>query len=144
MAKIISIGELARATNTPAETIRYYEKIGLIGAPARTDGNYRSYKEQDRSRLRFVRRARDLGFSIDQVRTLLHLTDHQDLDCSIADDLVQENLEAIEQKIADLKALKNQLAALKIACRGHTVAECQIIGALAPDGDRVGASTPAI
>lgn len=130
MAKIISIGELARETNTPAETIRYYEKIGLINAPARTDGNYRSYSEQDRSRLRFARRARELGFSIDQVRTLMYLTDHRDDDCTVADDLVQENIETVEQKIADLTALKKQLETLKLSCRGHTVAECKVIGAL--------------
>jgi DNA-binding transcriptional MerR regulator len=135
MTKILSIGELARATNTPAETIRYYEKIGLIDAPARTDSNYRSYSEGDRARLRFVRRARELGFAIDQVRTLLHLTDNRDHDCTVADDLVRENLVAVERKIADLNALKEQLLMLKVACRGHTAADCQVIGALVPSED---------
>ncbi len=76
------IGELGRATATKVETIRYYEQTGLLPAPERTSGNYRSYSEVHLVRLSFVRRARDLGFSIDQVRALLDLSDDRARDCS--------------------------------------------------------------
>jgi DNA-binding transcriptional MerR regulator len=74
----VNIGELARATGTKPETIRYYERIGLLPLPRRTGGNYRDYSGADARRLAFARRARGLGFSIDQIRTLLNLADRKD------------------------------------------------------------------
>lgn len=133
MTRTMNIGELARATQTPTETIRYYEKIGLLSAPIRSSGNYRRYGAADLSRLSFVRRARELGFSIDQVRTLLDLADQRESDCCTVDALTQEHLAMIERKIADLTALKDQLTLLLTSCRGGKVADCRIIGALAPD-----------
>src|SRR3546814_11032381 len=79
----LSIGDLAKATNTKVVTIRYYEKIGLLPAPDRTAGNYRSYSATHLGRLSFIRRARDLGFSIEQVRDLLGLSDQRDRPCEI-------------------------------------------------------------
>jgi DNA-binding transcriptional MerR regulator len=73
----VNIGELARATHTKAETIRYYEGIGLLPAPPRTAGNYRDYSRAHVSRLTFTRRARDLGFSIEQIRALLDIADQR-------------------------------------------------------------------
>ena len=69
----MQIGQLARTTNTKVETIRFYEKIGLLAAPARTNGNYRDYSQRHLARLSFIRRARDLGFTLDQVRALIRL-----------------------------------------------------------------------
>ena len=74
----MKIGELSKATGTNIETIRYYERIGLLSAPARTDANYRSYGPDHRSRLSFVRHSRELGFTIEEIRSLLDLSDHPD------------------------------------------------------------------
>jgi len=132
----MKIGEIATATATNIETIRYYEKIGLLPAPARTGANYRSYGPEHLARLSFVRRARDLGFSIEQVRALLDLSDDRSRDCGTVDRIAREHLHEINRKIADLGALRRELAALVASCDGGTVAECRILEALAPDVER--------
>lgn len=127
-----NIGQLARAAETPTATIRYYEKIGLLRTPARTGSNYRRYDSDALARLSFVCRARDLGFSIEQVRNLLDLSDQREHDCCKVDQVTQEHLATIEQKIADLSALKHHLSRLLVSCHGGTVADCRIIDALTP------------
>ncbi|MEG1028813.1 MAG: helix-turn-helix domain-containing protein [Brevundimonas sp.] len=127
----LSIGELGRRTETKVETIRYYERIGLL--PARTEGNYRAYGEAELNRLSFIRRARDLGFSIEQVRDLLALSDRRDQSCATVDELTRAHLAEVERKIADLEALRRELSALLSQCRQGTVSECLIIEALGPD-----------
>lgn len=127
-----SIGSLGKATGTKAETIRYYERIGLLAKPARTEGNYRAYGRDAVNRLSFIRRARALGFSLDQVRALLALSDDRERDCAKVDLLAREHLHAVEEKIADLKALRRELAAMVDSCRGGVVADCGIIEALGP------------
>ena len=129
----MNIGELARATATKAETIRYYERIGLLPAPPRTPGNYRAYTAQHASRLTFTRRARDLGFSIDQVRALLDLADEKDRSCEAVDAIARTHLAEVKRKLADLTALGRELESLIGQCRHGTVAECRVIGALSPD-----------
>src|SRR3546814_11558685 len=86
------IGELARATGTKAETIRYYEREGILPAADRTDSNYRDYSDEHLATLTFVRRARELGFSMAQVRELLALSDHDDNPCADVDNLVEVQL----------------------------------------------------
>jgi len=130
--EILRIGDLARATQTKVETIRYYERIGLLAAPARTAGNYRSYRAEHLNRLSFIRRARDLGFSIDQVRTLLDLSDQKDRSCTAVDAVAREHLADVERKIADLDVLRRELKELIDQCRQGTIAECRIVEALAP------------
>src|SRR3546814_14968561 len=78
-------GKLAKATGTKVETIRYYESVGLLAPPARTKSNYRAYSAQHLARLSFIRRARSLGFSIEQVQELLKLADQKDISCSAVD-----------------------------------------------------------
>lgn len=129
---MLGIGELARTTGVKVETIRYYERIGLLAEPARTSGNYRTYREQDAARLGFVRRARALGFSIDQIRTLLDLADQQDRSCAAVDAIAAEHLEEIDRKIADLTSLRKELAARIDACSSRRIAECRILQALVP------------
>ena len=129
----MKIGELAKATGTRVETVRYYEQSGLLPAPARTQGNYRSYGGEHLARLSFIRRARDLGFSIEQVRALLDLSDDQTRDCATVDHIATEHLREVDRKIADLTALRRELSAVIASCGGGTVAECRIIEALAPD-----------
>jgi Cu(I)-responsive transcriptional regulator len=128
----MNIGELARATDTKAETIRYYERIGLLASPPRTAGNYRDYAAAHLSRLTFTRRARDLGFSIEQIRALLTLADDSDQSCAAVDAIARAHLHEVERKTNDLAALRRELGSLIDQCRHGTVAQCRIIEALAP------------
>jgi DNA-binding transcriptional MerR regulator len=128
----LTIGQLGRATDTKVETIRYYEKIGLLPAPRRTAGNYRSYAAEHLHRLGFVRRARELGFTIEEVRELLELAAHGERPCEEVDQLVASHLEATEQKIEALVRLRHELRHTLKACKGGRTAECRIIQALSP------------
>ncbi|MBW4091582.1 MAG: helix-turn-helix domain-containing protein [Proteobacteria bacterium] len=126
-----SIGDLARATGVKAETIRYYERIGLLPSPARTGGNYRAYIKPHLERLRFIRRGRDLGFSLDAVRELLRLSDDRRQPCGEVDQVARAHLAEVESKIADLVVLRGELRLLIEQCRHGTVAECRVIEGLA-------------
>jgi Cu(I)-responsive transcriptional regulator len=128
----LSIGELGKLTDTKVETIRYYERIGLLAAPKRTAGNYRVYGPTHLSRLSFIRRSRDLGFSLEQVRALLDLSDDRDRPCEAVDTIAKTHLAEIDRKIADLRALRRELNNMITQCRCGTVADCRIIDALSP------------
>ncbi|MDE8653809.1 MerR family transcriptional regulator [Novosphingobium album (ex Liu et al. 2023)] len=128
----LTIGDLGKATGTKVETIRYYERIGLLPQPSRTAGNYRAYGEAELGRLSFVRRARDLGFSLDQVRALLKLSDDRSQDCARVDRIASEHLREVDRKLADLSALRRELKAVIDSCNGGTVADCRVIEALGP------------
>ncbi|NKJ45105.1 MULTISPECIES: helix-turn-helix domain-containing protein [unclassified Novosphingobium] len=128
----LTIGDLSRATATKVETVRYYERIGLLPKPARTQGNYRAYGQAELGRLSFIRRARDLGFSLDQVRAMLGLSDDLACDCAGIDRIAREHLQEVERKIADLTALRRELTAVIQSCDGGTIADCRIIEALGP------------
>jgi DNA-binding transcriptional MerR regulator len=138
--KSFSIGTLARATGTKVETVRWYEKVGLLPQPGRSAGNYRSYGEADLGRLSFIRRARELGFSLEQIRNLLGLVGQPDLPCSAVGAIAREHLAEVERKIADLQALRRELDALISQCGCGTVSECRIIEALAPTPDALSAA----
>lgn len=125
------IGELAKATGTKSETIRYYEREGILPAADRTDSNYRDYSDDHMATLTFVRRARELGFSMAQVRELLALSDHDDKPCRDVDQLVQSQLVAVEQKIADLSSLRNELGLMLRSCQADRIGECRIVESLA-------------
>lgn len=129
----LAIGALARMTGTKVETIRFYEKSGLLPVPGRTEGNYRAYEPFHLNRLSFIRRARDLGFSLDQVRALLDLSDDRTRSCEAVDAIAKEHLVEVERKIADLKALRGELDRMLMQCSCGTVAECRIIETLSPD-----------
>ena len=134
MYKRLSIGDLARETGVKVVTVRYYERIGLLPAPVRTgSGAYRSYGKGDLGRLSFIRRARDLGFTLDQVRALLDLAEQRDRDCADVDAIAREHLTEVERKITDLSMLRRELRDLIGNCSGGTVAECRIIEVLSPD-----------
>ncbi|MGK6356686.1 MerR family transcriptional regulator [Sphingomonas sp. DT-207] len=128
----LTIGDLGRATGTKTETIRYYERIGLLPKPPRTSGNYRDYGQAELGRLSFVRRARDLGFSLDQVRALLSLSDDRTRDCAEIDRIAEAHLQEVDRKLADLTALRRELKAVIDSCDGGSVADCRIIETLAP------------
>lgn len=130
----MKIGELARVTGANIETIRYYERIGLLPEPQRTAANYRSYGEAHRSRLAFVRHSRDLGFTIEEIRSLLDLSDHPERDCGEADRIATGHLEQVEAKIAQLEVLRDELARIVGRCRGGLAGDCRVIEALGNHG----------
>lgn len=130
MSEGTSIGDLAKATGTRVVTIRYYEKIGLLPEPPRTSGNYRAYEASHRARLHFIRRCRDLGFTLEQVRELLDLSKKTDRDCAAVDALALDHLSEIKRKIADLKRLEKELRRISDCCQGGTIGDCRIIEAL--------------
>lgn len=124
------IGELAKATGTKAETIRYYEREGILPAADRTDSNYRDYSSDHLATLTFVRRARELGFSMAQVRELLVLSDHDDKPCADVDQLVQRQMAEVERKISDLNSLRVELGQMLKSCQSDRVGECRIVESL--------------
>ncbi|CAA7622389.1 MerR family transcriptional regulator [Candidatus Terasakiella magnetica] len=130
----INIGGLSQRTGVNIETIRYYEKTGLLPPPARSQGGFRQYDDQHVRLLRFIRRGRDLGFSIASIRTLLALAARPDLPCADADQMVARQLGEVERKIADLILLREELRKMTNCC-GEVVAECQIIGSLTAPHD---------
>lgn len=132
MSDGMTIGRLAKATGTKAETIRFYEKIGILAEPSRTAGNYRTYSEDHVRRLTFVRRARDLGFPLETVRLLLSLVDQPERSCAAVDEIAVKQLHDVEQRIADLQRLRQELDRLSHECRGGKISECRIIDALSP------------
>jgi Cu(I)-responsive transcriptional regulator len=128
----LTIGDLAKAAATKAVTIRYYEQAGLLPSPPRTGGNYRVYGREHLGRLRFIRRCRELGFTLEQVRELLTLAEQGERDCGAVDRIAPEHLTAVERKIADLERLAGELRRISTQCQGGTIATCRIIEALSP------------
>ncbi len=126
----IVIGVLSKATGVTIETIRYYERIGLLPAPARTSSGYRQYDSGHVRRLLFIRRGRDLGFSIDAIRALLRLAEHPEQPCVDANRLTVEHLKEVEGKIESLNRLRDALLDMA-RCEACCIAECRIIEALA-------------
>lgn len=124
------IGHLAKATGTSVETIRYYEREGILPAADRTAGNYRHYSQDDLELLTFVRRARTLGFSMADVRELLALSDRADKPCEDVDRLAQRQLDEIERKIADLSKLRIELGQIVGSCGAKRIDECGIVESL--------------
>lgn len=125
-----TIGQLAKATDAKTVTIRYYEKEGLLPKSPRSPSGYRLYTAAERDRLLFVRRARALGFSLDEVRELLGLADRQQAPCYTVDNLVSEHLRQVQQRLSDLRTLEAELQRLLASCHGGTISECLIIEAL--------------
>lgn len=136
MSATFSIGQLARRTGTKAETIRYYEKIGLLQAPSRSHGNYRCYDGADQRRLGFVRRARELGFPIEQVRGLLAFSEQREHACRSVDEVVRLHIDDIARRIRDLQALQDELQRMIGNCPGGRMADCRVLDALQPAPDR--------
>jgi DNA-binding transcriptional MerR regulator len=134
----LSIGELSRASGVKVVTIRYYEQIRLMPAPPRTEGNYRAYKREDLVRLQFIRRCRDLGFTLTQLRDLLHLSTQSTRECAGVDRITEIRLRETEQKIADLQRLAGELRRIKNCCLGKgLIADCRILEALSPSAKAI-------
>lgn len=123
--------QLAHLTGCHLETIRYYEKIGLLRDPPRSASGYRLYDETDIRRLRFILRARELGFVIDEIRGLLHLVDCQSQTCAEVQHRTEPHLAEVRAKIADLQRIEAVLVRMISQCSGDDVPECPILDALA-------------
>lgn len=123
----IGIGELSRQTDCRVETIRYYERQGLMPPPPRTDGGHRLYSEAMVGRLRFIRRSRELGFPMDRVRALLSLVDREQVSCEAVKTLAEEQLRDIDTRIRDLRKMQRTLTELAGQCSGDDVPECPMI-----------------
>jgi MerR family mercuric resistance operon transcriptional regulator len=127
----IAIGELSRRTQCNIETIRYYERIGLLPEPRRPGGRFRRYDANDIARLRFVRRARQLGFALDEVRALMQLADTDDDDVRAeARSLAAEHVAEIRAKIADLQAMERVLTVAICECETRQQPGCPLIQVL--------------
>lgn len=125
------IGELAAAAGMDVETVRFYEKSGLLPAPARGDNNYRRYDRAALQRLRFIGNCRALDMSLDEIRVLLAHIDQPGADCSAVDDVVAEHLGHVRERIAALQVLEQQLAMLQSSCQHARPGElCGIVMAL--------------
>ena len=127
----LKIGSLAERTATSAPTIRYYEEIGLLRSADRQSGGQRVYGEADVKRLTFIRRCREFGFSIEQVRSLVALVQDPQSSCMHARDLAQQHLVAVRSKLSELKALERSMAAFvascDVSCAGGPGPDCVIL-----------------
>ncbi|MGJ0454312.1 MAG: MerR family transcriptional regulator [Methylocystis sp.] len=126
----LSIGKLSKQSGVNIETIRYYEKIGVMPAPGRSAGGYRIYGADCLKRLSFVRRSRRLGFSLDEIRGLLRLVDGHTHTCAQVHALTLNHLAEIRRKIRDLKRLERVMAEMAAQCTGESAPECPIVDAL--------------
>ena len=122
--------QLSERTGCNIETVRYYENIGLLRPPPRSQGGHRIYDQSDLKRLTFIRRSRELGFTLDEVRGLLGLVDGHNYTCAQVRDMTLEHLKEIRRKISDLKRLQNTLADIVSRCDGDAVPDCPVIDAV--------------
>jgi Cd(II)/Pb(II)-responsive transcriptional regulator len=129
------IGELAARTGCPVETIRYYEREGLLPAPSRSAGNYRQYDAGHVERLSFIRHCRSLDMTQEEIRALLALRDRPEAECGSANRLIEEHLHHVEVRIAELESLRSQLRDLRARCSGEGASEaCGILRELEQPG----------
>ena len=128
--RLLTIGVLSERTNVNIETIRYYERIGILPKPLRSPGGHRLYADEYRQRLLFVRRARELGFSLDEVRLLLRLAQGRSA-CADVKSITERHIAGIRQKVKELKRLELALSVIVAKCRGDETSDCPILDALA-------------
>lgn len=126
----LSIGKLAALSGVNLETIRYYERIGLMPEPARTEGGHRLYERAHRQRLAFVRRGRELGFGIDDIRTLLDLAEPGHRSCEDVQAIATAHLANVRAKIADLSRLAGILGDMVSRCEGEAAPHCPVLDML--------------
>ena len=130
MEKTFSIGQLAKECGCKVQTLRYYEEIDLIPAPARNRGNQRVYSEDHRKRLNFIRHSRQLGFSLDQIRQILALADNPNQPCDRVNAIAQAHLDEVSSKIARLRDMQIELQRMVSECSADKVADCRIVEVL--------------
>ena len=126
----MKIGQAAAASGCHIETIRYYERIGLLPPPARTTGGYRKYLPEEVERLRFITRGRELGFSLDEIRSLLRLEHNRMLSCAEIDAIAREHLADVRSKVRELNRIARELDRTINACSGGARGQCSILATL--------------
>ena len=127
---MLTIGSLGKKTGTKVQTIRYYEQIGLMPEPGRTEGGQRRYSESELDRLSFIRHSRQLGFSLEAIRELLDLSDEPNRPCHEADVIAHRQLIQVEQRIERLDALRTALQRMVHECGGGTTSDCRVLEVL--------------
>ncbi|PHQ84798.1 MAG: MerR family transcriptional regulator [Thalassobium sp.] len=127
---MITIGSLGKKTGTKVQTVRYYEQIGLMPEPDRTQGGQRRYTDAEVDRLSFIRHARQLGFSLGAIRELLDLSDNPDRSCHDADAIARRQLKQVELRMDRLKALRAELKRMIHECSGGNAADCKVLEVL--------------
>jgi Cu(I)-responsive transcriptional regulator len=130
MEKTYSIGQLAKECGCKVQTLRYYEEIELIPKPGRNSGNQRVYRENHRKRLNFIRHSRQLGFSLEQIRQILALSDDPGQSCDKVNMIAKAHLDDVTYKIARLQDMQQELARMVRECSADSVADCRIIEVL--------------
>lgn len=131
MVEQFNIGALAKEVGVKVVTIRYYEQIGILPSPERSEGNFRTYTRAHAEKLRFIRRCRELGFPLEQIRDLFRLSSEDAGTCQEVCAIADRHLESVESKLADLKRLAAELRRISHSCSGdRPMAECRIIEAL--------------
>ena len=130
MEQKFTIGQMAKVGNCKVQTIRYYEEIGLLLEPGRTEGNQRIYLQEHRDRLNFIRHSRELGFSLEQIRKILALNDDPTHSCGEVDQIARSHLLEVESKITRLQEMKKELKRMITQCAGGLVSDCRIIEVL--------------
>jgi MerR family mercuric resistance operon transcriptional regulator len=126
----LTIGALSKRTGVNIETIRYYERIGMLPAPPRTAGGHRIYDRERAKRLGFVKRSRELGFSLDEIRAMLSLVDGGGYTCAEVREMTVRHRNDVRRKIADLRKMERALGHMISQCSGDTVPDCPIINEL--------------
>jgi MerR family transcriptional regulator, mercuric resistance operon regulatory protein len=126
----LTIGALSERTEVNIETIRYYERIGILPNPPRSAGGHRLYGKEHAQRLVFIRRSRQLGFSLDQVRELLGLSSGRHMTCARVKNITEQHIADIRHRVRDLKRLERVLSELTSQCRGDEMGQCPILDAL--------------
>ena len=132
----LGIGDISKLTGVKIETIRYYEKQNLLADPPRSEGGHRLYGVEHHKRLLFIRRSRQLGFSIEEIRELLDLVEGETYTCGEVKTLTVEHAKSIQGKIIDLKKMEAALLDYASKCSGDTVPDCPIIEALSEMPDQ--------
>lgn len=131
----MTIGQLSKAGGVKVTTIRYYESIGLMGEPDRSDSGQRLYSDEAVHRLSFIRHARDLGFPMDAVRELMKLQTEPGSDCSAVDAIARDHLNDVRKRLGQLEALEAELKRMISKCEGGEVGECRVMAALNDHSD---------
>ncbi|MCR9256990.1 MAG: helix-turn-helix domain-containing protein [Alphaproteobacteria bacterium] len=126
----MTIGRVAKAAGCKVQTVRYYEQIGLVPAPPRSEGNQRLYGQAAVDRLLFIRHARELGFSLPAIRDLIGLSDNPDRPCDAVDAIAKAQLAEVDLRLQRLQALRGELERMIAQCRGGRIAECRVIEVL--------------
>jgi MerR family mercuric resistance operon transcriptional regulator len=129
-ARRITRGVLSKRAGCNIETVRYYERVGLMPDPGRSKGGHRLYAEEHVRRLQFIRRCRELGFTVEEIRTLLSLVDRRDYTCAEIRNISIAHVDEVRRKIEDLRRLERTMAAMIKGCDGGAVPECPIIDTL--------------